>query len=169
MNRYGSRPVVMFGGLLCGVGMISAAFCTSILQLYICVGFITGENKAAPSPPPVSSLLLAWGFHTWAMCAPAQAQWGAEEVKTCEIKIWWDKSPPYQCSRWSLAGSTFPAQGCSWLGIVCGIQCGIQAGLGSRCGIQVWDPGRAVLSAAECSGPACWGWWPSVPPEANPA
>lgn len=159
----------MFGGLLCGVGMISAAFCTSILQLYICVGFITGENKAAPSPPPVSSLLLAWGFHTWAMCAPAQAQWGAEEVKTCEIKIWWDKSPPYQCSRWSLAGSTFPAQGCSWLGIVCGIQCGIQAGLGSRCGIQVWDPGRAVLSAAECSGPACWGWWPSVPPEANPA
>ncbi|KAI1234551.1 hypothetical protein IHE44_0003607 [Lamprotornis superbus] len=42
VNRYGSRPVVMLGGLLCGVGMISAAFCTSILQLYICVGFITG-------------------------------------------------------------------------------------------------------------------------------
>lgn len=49
VNRYGSRPVVMFGGLLCGVGMISAAFCTSILQLYICVGFITGENRAPPS------------------------------------------------------------------------------------------------------------------------
>ncbi|RLV99666.1 hypothetical protein DV515_00009587 [Chloebia gouldiae] len=45
VNRYGSRPVVMFGGLLCGVGMISAAFCTSILQLYICVGFITALRK----------------------------------------------------------------------------------------------------------------------------
>lgn len=28
--------------------MVSAAFCTSILQLYICVGFITGKKKAPP-------------------------------------------------------------------------------------------------------------------------
>lgn len=48
VNRYGSRPVVMFGGLLCGIGMVSAAFCTSILQLYICVGFITGKKKPSP-------------------------------------------------------------------------------------------------------------------------
>jgi len=48
VNRYGSRPVVILGGLLCGIGMVSAAFCTSIIQLYICVGFITGKKKASP-------------------------------------------------------------------------------------------------------------------------
>ncbi|XP_064012144.1 monocarboxylate transporter 2-like isoform X2 [Pogoniulus pusillus] len=53
VNRYGSRPVVMFGGLLCGTGMVSAAFCTSILQLYICVGFITGLGLALNLQPSV--------------------------------------------------------------------------------------------------------------------
>ncbi|NXA37777.1 MOT2 protein, partial [Eudromia elegans] len=53
VNRYGSRPVVMFGGLLCGIGMVSAAFCTSILQLYICVGFITGFGLALNLQPSV--------------------------------------------------------------------------------------------------------------------
>uniref|UniRef100_A0A8B9Q177 Major facilitator superfamily (MFS) profile domain-containing protein n=1 Tax=Apteryx owenii TaxID=8824 RepID=A0A8B9Q177_APTOW len=53
VNRYGSRPVVMFGGLLCGIGMVSAAFCTSILQLYICVGFITGLGLALNLQPSV--------------------------------------------------------------------------------------------------------------------
>ncbi|XP_066051633.1 monocarboxylate transporter 2-like isoform X2 [Chamaea fasciata] len=53
VSRYGSRPVVMFGGLLCGVGMISAAFCTSILQLYLCVGFITGFGLALNLQPSV--------------------------------------------------------------------------------------------------------------------
>lgn len=43
--------MVIFGGLLCGIGMVSAAFCTSILQLYICVGFITGKKKASPFHP----------------------------------------------------------------------------------------------------------------------
>ncbi|NWI63219.1 MOT2 protein, partial [Todus mexicanus] len=53
VNRYGSRPVVMFGGLLCGIGMVSAAFCNSILQLYICVGFITGLGLALNLQPSV--------------------------------------------------------------------------------------------------------------------
>ncbi|NWU91968.1 MOT2 protein, partial [Upupa epops] len=53
VNRYGSRPVVMFGGLLCGIGMVSAAFCTTILQLYICVGFITGFGLALNLQPSV--------------------------------------------------------------------------------------------------------------------
>ncbi|NXD71264.1 MOT2 protein, partial [Eolophus roseicapillus] len=53
VNRYGSRPVVMFGGLLCGIGMVSAAFCTSIVQLYICVGFITGLGLALNLQPSV--------------------------------------------------------------------------------------------------------------------
>uniref|UniRef100_A0A8C8BX65 Major facilitator superfamily (MFS) profile domain-containing protein n=1 Tax=Otus sunia TaxID=257818 RepID=A0A8C8BX65_9STRI len=53
VNRYGSRPVVIFGGLLCGIGMVSAASCTSILQLYICVGFITGFGLALNLQPSV--------------------------------------------------------------------------------------------------------------------
>ncbi|XP_009870763.1 PREDICTED: monocarboxylate transporter 2-like, partial [Apaloderma vittatum] len=53
VNHYGSRPVVMFGGLLCGIGMVSAAFCNSILQLYICVGFITGLGLALNLQPSV--------------------------------------------------------------------------------------------------------------------
>nr|XP_033782620.1 monocarboxylate transporter 2-like [Geotrypetes seraphini]XP_033782621.1 monocarboxylate transporter 2-like [Geotrypetes seraphini] len=42
VNRYGSRPVVITGGLLCGIGMISASFCTNIVQLYICIGVFAG-------------------------------------------------------------------------------------------------------------------------------
>ncbi|XP_053143899.1 monocarboxylate transporter 2-like isoform X2 [Hemicordylus capensis] len=53
VSRYGSRPVVIFGGLLCGIGMISAAFCTSIFQLYICAGLITGLGLALNLQPSV--------------------------------------------------------------------------------------------------------------------
>ncbi|XP_042309576.1 monocarboxylate transporter 2-like isoform X2 [Sceloporus undulatus] len=53
VNRFGSRPVVIFGGLLCGIGMVSAAFCTSIFQLYICAGLITGFGLALNLQPSV--------------------------------------------------------------------------------------------------------------------
>nr|XP_056715190.1 monocarboxylate transporter 2-like [Euleptes europaea] len=53
VNRFGSRPVVIFGGLLCGIGMVSAAFCTSIFQLYICAGLITGLGLALNLQPSV--------------------------------------------------------------------------------------------------------------------
>ncbi|KAJ7317056.1 hypothetical protein JRQ81_003218 [Phrynocephalus forsythii] len=53
VNRFGSRPVVIFGGLLCGLGMVSAAFCTSIFQLYLCAGLITGLGLALNLQPSV--------------------------------------------------------------------------------------------------------------------
>ncbi|KYO24999.1 monocarboxylate transporter 2 isoform X1 [Alligator mississippiensis] len=53
VNRFGSRPVVIFGGLLCGIGMVSASFCTSIMQLYICVGLISGFGLALNLQPSV--------------------------------------------------------------------------------------------------------------------
>ncbi|XP_062978122.1 monocarboxylate transporter 2-like isoform X2 [Elgaria multicarinata webbii] len=53
VGRFGSRPVVIFGGLLCGIGMVSAAFCTSIFQLYICAGLITGLGLALNLQPSV--------------------------------------------------------------------------------------------------------------------
>ncbi|XP_077781183.1 monocarboxylate transporter 2-like isoform X1 [Podarcis muralis] len=53
VNRYGSRPVVILGGLLCGIGMVSASFCTSIFQLYLCAGLITGLGLALNLQPSV--------------------------------------------------------------------------------------------------------------------
>ncbi|XP_069823013.1 monocarboxylate transporter 2-like [Dendropsophus ebraccatus] len=53
VNRYGSRPVVIVGGLLSGIGMIVATFCTSIIQLYICVGVIAGFGFSMNLQPSV--------------------------------------------------------------------------------------------------------------------
>ncbi|XP_063796997.1 monocarboxylate transporter 2-like [Pseudophryne corroboree] len=53
VNRYGSRPVVIVGGLLSGTGMILATLCTSILQLYICVGVIAGFGFSMNLQPSV--------------------------------------------------------------------------------------------------------------------
>ncbi|XP_069499888.1 monocarboxylate transporter 2-like [Ambystoma mexicanum] len=53
VNKYGSRPVVILGGFLCGLGMISASFSTSILQLYICIGIIGGFGLALNLQPSV--------------------------------------------------------------------------------------------------------------------
>uniref|UniRef100_A0A8C5R6D3 Major facilitator superfamily (MFS) profile domain-containing protein n=1 Tax=Leptobrachium leishanense TaxID=445787 RepID=A0A8C5R6D3_9ANUR len=53
VNRYGSRPVVIFGGLLSSIGMIIAAFSTSILQLYIFIGVIAGFGFSLNLQPSV--------------------------------------------------------------------------------------------------------------------
>lgn len=42
VNRYGSRPVVIVGGLMVGLAMVTASFGTTILHLYLCVGVIGG-------------------------------------------------------------------------------------------------------------------------------
>ncbi|KAJ8016744.1 hypothetical protein DPEC_G00010540 [Dallia pectoralis] len=42
VNRYGSRPVVIIGGLMVGVAMIAASFGTTIMHLYLLVGVIGG-------------------------------------------------------------------------------------------------------------------------------
>lgn len=44
VNRYGSRPVVMVGGLMVSAGMMLASFGTSIIHLYLCVGIISGKH-----------------------------------------------------------------------------------------------------------------------------
>ncbi|XP_053320566.1 monocarboxylate transporter 2-like [Spea bombifrons] len=54
VNRYGSRPVVLAGGLLCSSGMIAASFCNSVLQLYICVGVIGGFGLAFNLQPSLT-------------------------------------------------------------------------------------------------------------------
>ncbi|XP_034021903.1 monocarboxylate transporter 1a [Thalassophryne amazonica] len=42
VNKYGSRPVMMLGGCLAGVGLVSASFCNSVEALYFCIGVVGG-------------------------------------------------------------------------------------------------------------------------------
>lgn len=42
VNRFGSRPIVIMGGLMCGVSMVTASFGSSIAYLYFCIGVIGG-------------------------------------------------------------------------------------------------------------------------------
>ncbi|XP_077386661.1 monocarboxylate transporter 2-like [Festucalex cinctus] len=46
VNRYGSRPIVILGGLMCGVSMGAASFGNSIIYLYFCIGVIAGGGLA---------------------------------------------------------------------------------------------------------------------------
>ncbi|KAG8439727.1 hypothetical protein GDO86_005774 [Hymenochirus boettgeri] len=54
VNKYGSRPVVLGGGLLCSVAMISASFCNSVLQLYLCIGVMGGFGLAFNLQPSLT-------------------------------------------------------------------------------------------------------------------
>ncbi|XP_061544780.1 monocarboxylate transporter 2-like isoform X2 [Phycodurus eques] len=46
VNRYGSRPIVILGGLMCGASMVAASFGNSIIYLYLCIGVIAGCGLA---------------------------------------------------------------------------------------------------------------------------
>ncbi|KAL3064631.1 hypothetical protein OYC64_000804 [Pagothenia borchgrevinki] len=54
VNRYGSRPVVMVGGLLVSTGMILASFGRTIMHLYLCVGIIGGFGLAFNLQPSLT-------------------------------------------------------------------------------------------------------------------
>ena len=43
-NMYGTRPVVMVGGFLSGLGLILASQATSLTHLYLTMGLITGTR-----------------------------------------------------------------------------------------------------------------------------
>lgn len=44
VNKYGSRPVMIAGGILCSFGMIASSFCNSVLELYLCIGVVGGKS-----------------------------------------------------------------------------------------------------------------------------
>ncbi|XP_026355914.1 monocarboxylate transporter 2 [Ursus maritimus] len=54
VNKYGSRPVVMVGGLLCCLGMVTASFSTSVIELYLTMGFICGLGLAFNLQPALT-------------------------------------------------------------------------------------------------------------------
>ncbi|XP_072223620.1 monocarboxylate transporter 2-like [Leuresthes tenuis] len=54
VNRYGSRPVVMVGGLMVSTAMVLASFGTTIMHLYLCVGVIGGFGLAFNLQPALT-------------------------------------------------------------------------------------------------------------------
>lgn len=54
VNRYGSRPVVIVGGLMVGVAMVTASLGTTIWHLYLCVGVIGGFGLAFNLQPALT-------------------------------------------------------------------------------------------------------------------
>ncbi|MCI4388928.1 hypothetical protein PGIGA_G00091700 [Pangasianodon gigas] len=56
VNTYGSRPVMIAGGVLCSISMIAASFCNSVMQLYICIGMIGGFGLAFNLQPALTMI-----------------------------------------------------------------------------------------------------------------
>lgn len=61
VNRYGSRPVVMVGGLMVSAGMVLASFGRTIMHLYLCVGVIGGLGLALNLQPALT--IIGTYFH----------------------------------------------------------------------------------------------------------
>ncbi|XP_051026487.1 monocarboxylate transporter 2-like [Acomys russatus] len=54
VNKYGSRPVVMCGGLLCCVGMTLASYSNTVTELYLTAGATTGLGLAFNLQPALT-------------------------------------------------------------------------------------------------------------------
>ncbi|XP_042331403.1 monocarboxylate transporter 11 isoform X2 [Sceloporus undulatus] len=54
--RYGARPMVMLGGLVSSLGLLWASFSTSLLQLYLSLGLLTGLGWALAFAPVMGTL-----------------------------------------------------------------------------------------------------------------
>ncbi|KPP58967.1 monocarboxylate transporter 3-like [Scleropages formosus] len=56
VNKFGCRPVMLFGGLLASAGMVAASFTTNIVQLYLTAGVATGMGLALNFQPSLIML-----------------------------------------------------------------------------------------------------------------
>ncbi|XP_030077552.1 monocarboxylate transporter 1 [Microcaecilia unicolor] len=56
VNKYGSRPIMMAGGLLSGCGLIAASFCNTVAELYVCIGVIGGLGLAFNLNPALTMI-----------------------------------------------------------------------------------------------------------------
>ncbi|NXX70597.1 MOT6 protein, partial [Spizella passerina] len=74
VKRFGCRFVVMLGGLLSGLGMVSSSFCQSISQLYLTAGLITGLGSCFSFQAGVT--VLGYYFVRWRTLANAVASTG---------------------------------------------------------------------------------------------
>lgn len=55
VNRFGSRPIIIFGGCLAGSGLVAASFCNTVEQLYLFIGVVGGERPMPDSPAEFES------------------------------------------------------------------------------------------------------------------
>ncbi|XP_070779791.1 solute carrier family 16 member 6b [Enoplosus armatus] len=55
-NRFGYRPVVMVGGFLISLGTVTSAFASSINEMYITIGFVSGLGYCLTFLPTVTIL-----------------------------------------------------------------------------------------------------------------
>ncbi|KAM9342426.1 monocarboxylate transporter 2-like [Pholidichthys leucotaenia] len=78
VNRYGSRPVVMVGGLLVSMAMVLASFGTTIIHLYLCVGVIGGTGLAFNLQPALT--IIGTYFHIKRPLANGLAMTGSPVV-----------------------------------------------------------------------------------------
>ncbi|KAK2861809.1 hypothetical protein Q5P01_001342 [Channa striata] len=56
VNKYGSRSVMIAGGCLSGIGLISASFCNSVEALYFCIGVMGGLGLAFNLNPALTMI-----------------------------------------------------------------------------------------------------------------
>ncbi|XP_049717356.1 monocarboxylate transporter 4 isoform X2 [Loxodonta africana] len=56
VNRFGCRPVMLVGGLFASLGMVAASFCSSIIQIYLTTGVLTGLGLALNFQPSLIML-----------------------------------------------------------------------------------------------------------------
>ncbi|XP_056414276.1 monocarboxylate transporter 1 [Hyla sarda] len=56
VNKYGSRPIMIAGGLLAGTGLIAASFCNTVTELYFCIGVIGGFGLAFNLNPALTMI-----------------------------------------------------------------------------------------------------------------
>ncbi|XP_054631122.1 monocarboxylate transporter 2-like [Dunckerocampus dactyliophorus] len=78
VNRYGSRPVVMVGGLMVGCSMVLASFGTTIFHLYICIGVIGGFGLAFNLQPALT--IIGTYFHVKRPMANGLAMTGSPVI-----------------------------------------------------------------------------------------
>ncbi|KAM6976970.1 monocarboxylate transporter 1-like, partial [Aplochiton taeniatus] len=62
VNKFGSRPIMMLGGILSGSGLIAASFCNTVEQLYFFVGVIGGLGLAFNLNPALT-MIGKYFFH----------------------------------------------------------------------------------------------------------
>ncbi|XP_062993296.1 monocarboxylate transporter 13-like [Elgaria multicarinata webbii] len=74
-TQYGERPIAITGGFLSGLGLVLASFATSLTQLYLFIGLLTGVGGAFIFPPSLA--LLARYFSRRRALANAVAFSGA--------------------------------------------------------------------------------------------
>ncbi|XP_067879621.1 monocarboxylate transporter 13-like [Heterodontus francisci] len=55
-THYGARPVVMVGGVLASLGMLTASFGQSLLHMYLSIGLLTGFGWALVFTPTVAMI-----------------------------------------------------------------------------------------------------------------